>query len=116
MKKKDIINSNKTLKDTDSHTSCSNLLEKVTLMGISAFVGLRCAGVRSAVFFYKSGGAGWNLYKNHQVKNKNRIFAIDCHPFTHKGEVRNLHYHRGPWFDGEGGSAIKKHRPFQGGY
>lgn len=76
---------------------------------------LKKRGFSCALRFYPSGGAGFNIYKYCQRKEKPlRRFAVDYHPIWDdqaKANISRLHYHRG-----ESYSDIRKHRPYQGGF
>ncbi|QMT59465.1 hypothetical protein [Legionella sp. PC997] len=82
---------------------------------IAMYALLRKGNYRAAFLFYeKSGGGGFNIYKELEHGKLKRCFAIDYHPFWDKKanqSVWKLHYHRG-----ENESQMKKHRPHQGGW
>lgn len=64
--------------------------------------------------YSKTGGGGFNVYKQLDNNKVARYFAIDFHPFWNKSVQQSewrLHYHRG-----ETSSQMKKHRPYEGGW
>lgn len=89
----------------------NGMLFLISSLAFSAM--LKSKGYSCAFRFYPSGGAGFNIYKYNDQKQKAlRLYALDYHPIWDpniKAHTHRLHYHRGESF-----KEIKKHRPYQG--